>query len=110
MGRILLEIKEDLPFEANSQQNGNMRTVQLGSDTPVLPTESTSNLSKSIGIFHELITKEIGSAATFLEIDEHELKAWIDLQIEVSARTILAMLRTMQHLCLDPLKEEIGFA
>ena len=104
----ILEIKDDLPFEA-SYQTVNTRTVQFVIDAPVLSTESTSNLSKSIGIFHELITKEIGSAATLLEIDEQELKAWIDLQIEVPAKTILAMLRTMQHWHLDPLKEEIGF-
>ena len=104
----LLEIKEDLPFET-STQTVNTRTIQFGGDIPVLPTESPSNLSKSIGIFHELIAKEISNAATLLEIDTQELKAWIDLQIEVPAKTILNMLRTMQHWHLDPLKEEIGF-
>jgi len=103
-----LEIKDDLPFEADSQ-NGNMRTVQFGIDTPVLSAEPPSNLSESIGIFQELITKEISSAATLLEIDGQELKAWIDLQIEVPAKTVLSLLRTMQHWHLDPLKEEIGF-
>jgi len=105
----LLEIKDDLPFEA-STQTVNTRTIQFGSDTPLLPTESPSNLSKSIGIFHELIAKEIDSAATLLEINEQELRAWIDLQIEVPAKTILSLLRTMQHWHLDPLEEEIGFA
>jgi hypothetical protein len=105
----LLEIKDDLPFEANSQ-TANTRTIQFGGDIPVLPTESASNLSESIGIFHELIAKEIGSAASLLEIDEQELRVWIDLQIEVPAKTILTLLRTMQHWHLDPLKEEIGFA
>jgi hypothetical protein len=105
----LLEIKDDLPFAADSQ-NGNMRTVQFGNDPPLSPTESPSNLSESIGIFYEIITKEIISAATLLEIDEQELRAWIDLQIEVPAKTILSLLRTIQHWHLDPLKEEIGFA
>jgi len=104
----LLEIKEDLPFESPDQVV-NARTVQFGSDAPVLPAQSPSNLSEAIGIFHELIAKEIASAATVLEINELELKAWIDLQIEVPAKTILALLRTMQHWHLDPLKEEIGF-
>ena len=104
----LLEIREDLPFEADSQ-TGNMQTVQFGSNRPALPKEPKSNLSEAIGIFHELIAKEIASAATLLEIDEQELKAWIDLQIEVPAKTILALLRTMQHWQLDPLQEEIGF-
>ena len=104
----LLGIKEDLPLESPDQVV-NARTVQFGSDVPVLPTQSPSNLSEAIGIFHELIAKEIASAATLLEINELELKAWIDLQIEVPAKTILALLRTMQHWHLDPLKEEIGF-
>ena len=104
----LLEIREDHPFEADSQ-TGNMQTVQFGSNRPALPTQPPSNLSEAIGIFHELIAKEITSAATLLEINELELKAWIDLQIEVPAKTILALLRTMQHWHLDPLKEEIGF-
>jgi hypothetical protein len=44
-----------------------------------------------------------------LEINEQELQAWINLQIEVPAKTILSLLRTMQHWHLDPLNEEIGF-
>ncbi|WP_353432697.1 recombinase RecT [Polynucleobacter sp. MWH-UH23A] len=104
----LLEIKEDLPFEADSQ-TGNIRTVQFGSDKPASPKEPKSNLSEAIGIFHELIAKEIAGAASHLEISEAELKAWVDLQIEVPARTILSLLRTMQHWYLDPLKDEIGF-
>ena len=104
----LLEINEDLPFEADSQ-SGNTRTVQFGNDTPALPKDPASNLSEAISIFHELIAKEVVSAATLLEVDELELRAWIDLQVEVPAKTILSLLRTMQHWHLDPLKEEIGF-
>jgi RecT family len=104
----LLEIKEDLPFESPDQVV-NARTVQFGSERPVLPAETSSNLSEAISIFHELIGKEIVSAASELGINEQELKAWVDLQIEVPAKTILALLRTMQHWHLDPLKEEIGF-
>jgi len=104
----LLEIKEDLPFESPDQVV-NTRTVQFGADRPALLTQSPSNLSEAIGIFHELIGKEIASAASLLEINELELKAWVDLQIEVPAKTILALLRTMQHWHLDPLNEEIGF-
>jgi RecT family len=35
--------------------------------------------------------------------------AWIDLHIEVPAKTILALLRNIQALHLDPFNEEIGF-
>ncbi len=104
----LLEIKEDLPFAVDNQ-TVHMRTVHFNSDRPALPVETSSNLSEAIIIFHELITKEIASAASSLEINELELKAWIELQIEVPAKTILALLRNMQHWHLDPLKEEMGF-
>ncbi len=104
----LIEIKENLPFESPDCEI-NVITTQFGSDAPALPPKSAENISDAIGIFHELIAKEIISAATFLEIDEHELKAWIDSQIKVPAKTILTLLRTIQHWHLDPLKEEIGF-
>jgi hypothetical protein len=104
----LLEIKEDLPLESTDQVV-NTRTVQFGSDVPVLQVEPATNVSEAIGVFHELIAKELTSAASVLEINELELKAWVDLQIEIPAKTILSLLRTMQHWHLDPLKEEIGF-
>jgi len=66
-------------------------------------------ISQSIALFNGLIDKELGRAATGLGIDEKELKAWVDLQIEVPAKTILTLLRSMQSLHLDPLCEEIGF-
>jgi hypothetical protein len=68
-----------------------------------------SSISQSIELFHSLIDKELVRAAAGLEIDEAELQAWVDLQIEVPAKTILTLLRMMQSLHLDPLCEEIGF-
>jgi hypothetical protein len=58
---------------------------------------------------NELINKEVASAAKLLEISETELKAWIELQMEVPAKIILNLLRTMKNLHLDPLNEEISF-
>ncbi len=69
-----------------------------------------SSLPQSIELFHGLIKKELTKAATGLGIDEAELKAWVDLQIDVPAKTILTVLRMMQSLHLDPLLEEIGLA
>ena len=83
--------------------------MQFGGDVPVLQVEPATNVSEAIRIFHKIIAKEIADAASALEINELELKAWIDLQIEVPAKTILSLLRTMQHWHLDPLQEEIGF-
>jgi len=69
----------------------------------------TQSLPQSIELFYSLIKKELAKAATGLGIDEAELKAWIDLQMDVPAKTILTLLRMMQSLHLDPLLEEIGF-
>jgi hypothetical protein len=70
----------------------------------------TQSLPQSIELFYSLIKKALAKAATGLGIDEAELKAWIDLQIDVPAKTILTVLRMMQSLHLDPLLEEIGLA
>lgn len=76
---------------------------------PKKEVSTSSSLTQSIELFHRLIDKELTKAANDLVIDELELKAWIDLQIEVPAKTILTLLRMMQNLHLDPLNEEIGF-
>ena len=68
----LLEIKEDLPF-GRADQAVNMRTVQFGDEVNILKVGNPPNLSEAIGIFHELIAKEISSAASHLEINELEL-------------------------------------
>jgi hypothetical protein len=70
----------------------------------------TQSLPQSIELFHSLIKKELAKAATGLGIDEAELKAWVDLQIDVPTKTVLTLLRMMQNLHLDPLLEEIGLA
>ena len=67
------------------------------------------SIAQSIALFNGLIDKELARAAAGLGIDEGELKAWIDLQIDVPAKTILTLLRMMQSLHLDPLCDEIGF-
>ena len=69
----------------------------------------TQSTTQSIALFNGLIDKELARAAAGLGIDEGELKAWIDLQIDVPAKTILTLLRSMQSLHLDPLCEEISF-
>ena len=79
-------------------------------DAGVKNTFSTqTHIAKSIELFHGLIDKELGRAATGLGIDAGELKAWVDLQMEVPAKTILTLLRLMQTLGLDPLCEEVSF-
>jgi len=109
-------IQEDLIASAS-------QTVEPMGKTKVIPfntemghrdadggTNMTQSLPQSIELFYSLIKKELAKAATGLGIDEAELKAWIDLQIDVPAKTILTLLRMMQNLHLDPLLEEIGLA
>ncbi len=72
--------------------------------------QSAQTIPQSIDLFHSLIDKELTKAASTLGIEKKELKAWIDLQIEVPARAILILLRIIQRFSLDPLAKEIGFS
>lgn len=105
------DLIEDLPHSENPENN--IRTITFGANQHFKEvskeSNTTANLPHYIELFHHLIDKELVKAANQLEIDALELRAWINLQIEVPAKTILAMLRMMQGLHLDPLKEEIGF-
>ena len=90
------------------------RIVTFGADTETTHKSASSAASiaqstaQSISLFNGLIDQELGRAAAGLGIDEGELKAWIDLQIDVPAKTILTILRSMQNLHLDPLCDEIA--
>jgi len=90
-------------------QTSSSRMVNFGTEIINKSASSAASIPQSIALFHGLIDKELGRAATGLGIDKAELKAWIDLQIEVPAKTILTLLRMMQTLRLDPLCEEISF-
>ena len=85
------------------------RIITLGAGVINKSASSKTSITQSIALFHGLIDKELARAATGLGIDEGELKAWVDLQIEVPSKTILTLLRSTQTLGLDPLCEEIGF-
>jgi hypothetical protein len=105
----LFNIQEDLIDDARQSLNliGHARVVSFNTKTGA--QVRGSSISQSIELFHSLIDKELVRAAAGLEINEAELKAWVELQIEVPARTILTLLRMMQTLHLDPLSEEISF-
>jgi hypothetical protein len=89
--------------------SSDLRMVTFGTEVINPLASSAASIAQSITLFNGLIDKELGRAAAGLGIDEGELKAWIDLQIEVPAKTILTILRSMQSLHLDPLCDEIGF-
>jgi hypothetical protein len=105
----LFDIQEDLIDDIKQSVNPISHAKVVSFNTKTSDQVAGSTISQSIELFHSLIDKELVRAATGLEIDEAELKAWVDLQIEVPAKTILTLLRMMQSLHLDPLCEEIGF-
>jgi len=105
----MADIPEDLIEDTRQSLNPISPAKVVNFNTKRSDQAARSSISQSIELFHSLIDKELIKAATGLGIDEAELKAWVDLQIEVPAKTILTLLRMMQSLHLDPLSEEIGF-
>lgn len=90
----------DLPEDLLSEPSQEVKTT----------SNPLTNYVQSIELFQGLIEKELDKAAQEINIEPAQLKAWIDLQIEVPAKTILVLLRTIQSLHLDPLNEEIGLS
>jgi hypothetical protein len=102
-------IAEDLiepAIELPSPSNG-PTIVTFGAGS-IIKSNGQTNIAQSIELFNKLIAKELTRAASGLGIDEAELKAWVDPQIEVPAKAILTLLRMIQNLHLDPLSEEIS--
>jgi len=105
----IADIKEDVIEKSIETANPNSHVKVVSFDTKTSDQAKASSIIQSIELFNHLIAKELANAAATVGIDEAELQAWIDLQIEVPAKTILNLLRSMQSLHLDPLCEEIGF-
>jgi hypothetical protein len=106
----LADIAEDLianPIKP-SKPVSNARVINFHAGKLDQNINSGVPITQSIALFHSLIEKELAKVANQLDIDEKEFQAWVDLQIEVPAKSILALLRSMQSLHLDPLSEEIG--
>jgi hypothetical protein len=104
------QIAED-PIELASETSSSTKSTKIvtfGAGS-IIQSNDQTNIAQSIELFNGLIEKELAKAASGLGIDEAELQAWVDLQLEVPAKTILTLLRMMQSLHLDPLSEEIGF-
>ena len=118
----LVNLKEDLVSSDQSLDEANIKSLCSTGSHIIRTLGNThqeqkslrallhkSDLSQSIALFKRLIVKELESTATKLGIESEELQAWIDLQIEAPAKTILSLLRTSKAMGLDPLREEIGF-
>jgi hypothetical protein len=105
----IADLQEDLIEDERQSVSPISHARVVSFNTKTSAQARGSSISQSIELFNSLIDKELVRAATGLEINEAELKAWVDLQIEVPAKTVLTLLRMMQTLHLDPLSEEIGF-
>ena len=109
---LLINLLGEKDSSKSLHDQKNISITQISEDLIDQPKKSNqcqASIAASIELFHQLIVKELAKAATLLDIDPVELQAWVNLQIEVPAKTILALLRTTQNLLLDPLNEEIGF-
>jgi hypothetical protein len=78
---------------------------------PIQPS-TLSDLKKrehtvSIDPIKRLIQKEINANAQRIGIESSELQAWIDMQLEVPLKSILALLRIARQYHLDPLQDEV---
>jgi hypothetical protein len=122
VGNSLLQLKEDLldsdqpePMaEIKNPHSCGSHIIQIPSNKHQDQIDSKAllnkpDLSQSIALFERLIKKELESTAIKLGIESEELQAWINVQIEVPAKTIMSLLRTSKETGLDPLREEIGF-
>jgi hypothetical protein len=105
----ITDIQEDLIKNTTEPTNQMSSARVVTFDTNISNQSTASSIVQSIELFNGLIDKELTKAESLLGIDQAELMAWIDLQIEVPAKTVLSLLRLMQNLHLDPLCEEIGF-
>ena len=105
-------IPEDLMDKAiemlSPTATSNPKMVTFGAGA-IYQSNARTQITEAIELFNSLIAKELAKAANGLGMNESELQAWVDLQIEVPAKTILTLLRMIQSLHLDPLSEEMGF-
>ena len=69
--------------------------------------EASKDSFRPIELMNRLLQKAISSCAAQVQVDEEELQAWVNCQIEVPHKTILHLLRSSYEYKLDPLKEEI---
>jgi hypothetical protein len=61
----------------------------------------------SVTALATLLNREISKSAASLELDEADLKAWLSMQQSAPSTAVLALLRTMRQLQLDPLCDEV---
>lgn len=109
------ELKSPLQIDGGNEALFNTSLLDLPEDLLSMPTPNekapinpVTNYVQSMELFQGLIDQELCKAAKELGIESAQLKSWVDLQVEVPAKTILTLLRTIQSLHLDPLNDEIG--
>lgn len=110
----LVNIQEDLLGDAMDQPHQMHPANQASEGNGAIPSAESQSIPKSLSLPIELLgrlmTKEIAKTAAQLDLDESELQAWIDLQVMVPAKTLVALLRMARVHNLDPLAEEVTLA
>lgn len=84
-----------------SQHNSNQENANQ-----MLPKTLASK--QSITAIAALLNKEISKSAASLDLDEADLKAWLNLQQSAPSTAVLGLLRIMRQLQLDPLSDEVS--
>jgi hypothetical protein len=107
----LVNIQEDLLEDDRNRSEPSKESLASSNEPPSnRKTNTPESLTLPIDLVKRLIQKEIGKTAQALDLEEAELKAWIDLQVMVPKQTLLALLRIAKENHLDPLKEEVSLA
>ena len=115
----LVHIQEDLLGDdldklTNKQGAKSLIKEAIGRDIKDQQTTKVllpnTNLALPIELLNQLIVKEIAITAKQLNLEEAELRAWLDLQVMAPKQTLLTLLRLARAHNLDPLKEEVTLA
>lgn len=106
----LSQIQEDLLDSTANEESTAFPNGEKPKDIKKMKVNAEQNLALPIELISKLIEKEINKTAQILELEEDELRAWLDMQVMTPKQTLLTLLRIAREYSLDPLKEEVALA
>ena len=107
----LVNIQEDLLEDDGNRGESFKESFTSNNEPPRnWNAHAPESLTLPIDLLNRLIKKEISKTSKALDLEEAELKAWIDLQAMVPKQTLLALLRIAKENHLDPLTEDVSLA
>ncbi|MBU3630094.1 recombinase RecT [Polynucleobacter sp. AP-Melu-500A-A1] len=106
----LSQIEEDLLDFTTKERSKALPDSAKPKDISKMRVNTEQSLALPIELISKLIQKEINKTAQTLELEEDELRAWLDMQVMTPKQTLLTLLRIAREHALDPLKEEVALA